>query len=211
MSSIGSKLDAPLIIKQAYDEPANRIRVDAAVSATISDVKITDPDGDTLEINPDGSLNVNIVQPLAVEIDATDGDNIAISDGVDTLAINPDGSINVEGTSSLKPDGSQSFVYNEVLSVGSSTPTIIGIYTALTPRLLNQVSVSGSNIAEYSILLNGSSVISKQRTYFGSALNLEMKLNVGVQLSMSDVITVNVIHFRPSLGDFNSTIYTEDQ
>jgi len=40
-------------------------------------VRITDSDGDELEINPDGSINVN--GSLDVEIDAKDGDNIAIS------------------------------------------------------------------------------------------------------------------------------------
>jgi hypothetical protein len=48
--------------------------------------------GYTLTVEPDGSINVNS------EIDAADGDNIAISDGTNTLAINPDGSINVVTT-----------------------------------------------------------------------------------------------------------------
>lgn len=67
---IVSKLDAPQIIRQAYDETNNRIRVDAAVSATI------------------GTLDVII--------DASSGDNIAIADpsGTNFLLPNPDGSIN---------------------------------------------------------------------------------------------------------------------
>jgi hypothetical protein len=90
-STIDSKLDPGQIIKQAYDEPNKRIRVDATVSASVGDVKIVDGDGDELQVNPDGSLNVNVT------IDAAGGDNIKISDGVDTLAINADGSINVAG------------------------------------------------------------------------------------------------------------------
>jgi hypothetical protein len=105
MSSVGTKLDSNQVIKQVYDEPANRLRVDAAVSATISNVQIEDSDGDKLDINPDGSLNVNIANPMAVEIDAADGDNIAISDGTDTLAVNPDGSINVTGNVDASPSG----------------------------------------------------------------------------------------------------------
>lgn len=45
--------------------------------------------GDTLKIEPDGSINAN------VEIDAADGDNIAIHDAQGhELDINPDGSVN---------------------------------------------------------------------------------------------------------------------
>lgn len=99
MSSIGTKLDANQVLKQAYDEPANRIRVDAIVSASIGSVTIIDSDGDELDVNPDGSINVAITTPIAVEIDAADGDNIAVhdSDG-DELEINTDGSINVQFT-----------------------------------------------------------------------------------------------------------------
>ena len=78
-----------------------RLAVDAAltldtVSVNIDDLEPTkdgvyigDGSGNNLTINPDGSINSN------VEVDAGDGDNIAISDGTNTLAINPDGSINV--------------------------------------------------------------------------------------------------------------------
>lgn len=72
LKPLNTKLDAAQVVRRAYDEVANRIRVDAEVSATI------------------GTVNVII--------DAASGDNIKISDGVDTLQINPDGSINVQVT-----------------------------------------------------------------------------------------------------------------
>lgn len=63
-------LDMPQVIKAIYDEPNNRIRVDAGAT-------------------------FNISGELEVAIDAASGDNIAISDGVNTLDVNPDQSINV--------------------------------------------------------------------------------------------------------------------
>lgn len=111
MSSVGTKLDGNQVLKQSYDDASNRIRVDAAISATLGEVVIKDPQGDHLNVNPDGSINTNIVSPLAIEIDAADGDNIAISDGVDTMAVNNDGSINVNvlnsASSGILPGGLQ--------------------------------------------------------------------------------------------------------
>lgn len=65
-----SKLDPAQIIRKAYDEPNNRIRVDAELSnleveisvdaATGDNVAIANQTGDTfLAINPDGSINTN--------------------------------------------------------------------------------------------------------------------------------------------------------
>ena len=70
LKPLNTKLDAAQVVRRAYDEVRNRIRVDAEVTATI--------------------VTVNVI------IDAASGDNIKISDGVDTLQINPDGSINVQ-------------------------------------------------------------------------------------------------------------------
>lgn len=213
MSSIGTKLDANQVLKQAYNESDNRLRVDAAVSATISDVKISDPDGDTLEINPDGSLNVAVTGPMAVEIDAADGDNIAISDGTHTLNVNPDGSINtqISGNINVKPDGSQFQIYNEVISVASGVLTTVVSHTiAGVNKLLNEVYFSGSNVAEYSLLIN-SSVMMKGRTYFGGSLNEYFTLNQPKKLNIGDVVELKVIHQRPTVGDFNGTLFLEDE
>lgn len=77
-----------------------RLAVDANITAQVpaieveldyesDSVQIGDPNTDaTLKINPDGSIDSN------VEVDAADGDNIAISDGTNTMLVNPDGSIN---------------------------------------------------------------------------------------------------------------------
>lgn len=176
MAGINTKLDANQVIKQTYDEANQRLKVDAQVSATISDVRIEDSDGDELKVNPDGSLNVNIAGgSLQVEIDAADGDNIAISDGTNTLAINPDGSLNVVSSAvTLDPKT----LYAEVLNVASGVTTDILSFTALTDGIISLVDVSGNNIAEYTIEIN-SLVKNKSRTYFGSSLDKQITFGDG--------------------------------
>ena len=93
-----SNVDGNQVLQHAFEDATGRLRVDATVSASVGTVTIQDPDGDLLEVNPDGSINVINTGSTEVEISAADGDNIAISDGVNTLEINANGSINVEQT-----------------------------------------------------------------------------------------------------------------
>lgn len=104
ISPPGTKLDSDQVIRRVYDEPNNKLRVDAEVTAVIGvveviidaasgdNIAIADPSGTNFLLpNPDGSINVNIG---SIQLDASD-DSVAIGDGTDLLAINPDGSINV--------------------------------------------------------------------------------------------------------------------
>jgi len=95
-----TQLDADQVLKQSFDETNDRLRVDASVTAVVagvtldaatSDIAIADRiTGDLLKVNPDGSIDANVV------VSASGGDNIAISDGTHTLDVNADGSINVK-------------------------------------------------------------------------------------------------------------------
>lgn len=99
-----SKLDGLQVLKASFDDAKGRIRVDADITAqditveveldaATDSVRVEDPDtGAHIRVEANGSINVNS------EIDANDGDNIAISDGINTLDVNPDGSINVKTT-----------------------------------------------------------------------------------------------------------------
>jgi hypothetical protein len=91
-----SALDANQVLQHSFDDAEGRLRVDATFSGTVGEVVLKDLDGDFLEINPNGSLNTNILNPIDLEISAADGDNIAISDGTNTVSVNANGSINVE-------------------------------------------------------------------------------------------------------------------
>jgi hypothetical protein len=119
------------------------------------------------------------------------------------------GSFSSNNTTTIKSDGTQTQTYGEVTGVGSSTLTTIISYTALTKRLLKQVHISGSNIATYSVIVNSTTVM-KERTYFGGSLNGVFNFDTGLRLSISDIVYVKVIHSRPMTGDFNATIFTEE-
>lgn len=203
-----SDLDQTQILQRSFDESTDRLRVDAdlTVDSVVVEVEldyhndsvaIGDPSTDgILKIYPNGSIDAN------VEVDAADGDNIAISDGTNTLAINPDGSINVTVEHLVN---SVISIFAQVSSVPSSVLTTIVSYTAVAGDKLKRGVVSGSNIASYDLLLNGST-IDRKRTYFGADLNSDFFFDEGLDLSAGDVIMIKVIHTRPSVGDFNGRI-----
>jgi hypothetical protein len=123
MSSIGTKLDGNQVLKESYDDSSKRIRVDAAVTASLGEVVIKDPAGDLLNVNTDGSLNVNLINPISIEVDAADGDNISIKDvtGTNSLDVNIDGSINItDNGSSLTVDA----VDLDIRNLSSSTDSV---------------------------------------------------------------------------------------
>lgn len=93
---VPSQLDANQVLQHAFDDATGKLRVDATVTASVGNVTIQDDDGNELSVNPDGSIDVNLVGDTSIEISAADGDNIAISDGTRTLDINPDGSLNAQ-------------------------------------------------------------------------------------------------------------------
>ena len=135
-----------------------------------------------------------------VEISASDGDNIAISDGTNTLIVNPDGSINVKFQ---EPSVINEF--NEINSVSSGVTTSILSYTALDDGKLKQISVSGSNIAMYEILVD-SNLVDKCYTYFGGSLNYIFDFKDGYDITSGQNILVRVTHNRPFVGDFNARL-----
>lgn len=93
--------------------------------------------------------------------------------------------------------------YSEQLSVPSSTSTLIGTYTATENILLQKIDFSGTNTAEYVLLVDGD-IIEKKRTYFGGTLNDLFNFKDGLPIGTGQVIEIYVIHYRPYAGDFNS-------
>jgi hypothetical protein len=224
LAPINSKLDADQVLRRAYDEPNNRLRVDAQVTATIGtinvvidaasgdNIKISDG-VDTLDINPDGSINVkttinhttsstrlgdgtNLITSTAAGlkqgldvnvINQTNGSTI-ITDGTDNLNVNPDGSINViiTGGSTTSINYTSIYNFNEINSVTSNSLTLLQTYTVPVGKkgYLQRVDFSGENIAKYIIKLNGSTLDIK-RTYFGNQLNGEFNFIDSNDLGMN--------------------------
>lgn len=107
-----TKLDSNQVLKSAYDEVSQSLRVLASLGpgsvildAATSSIKIGDGT-DFLSVNGDGSINANVV------VSAAGGDSIIVSDGVDNLAINSDGSVNVNGLAEIR-DKMASNIINE--------------------------------------------------------------------------------------------------
>ena len=157
-----------------------------------------------------GTVNANVeVQLSAKDNDPHPGDvhdSIRIGDGTNEAEINPDGSFNV----SIVPSATQN-AYGEVTGVLPSDPTNIVTYVAPADKTsyLQKAFVSGENIAQYKVKLNGTTIDTK-RTYFGE-LNEDFDFSDtarGRLLSPGDTIVIEVTHFRPDPSDFNGRIQT---
>lgn len=167
-----TKLSSEQVLQQSFDESNDRLRVDASVSATIGDIQIDAEESDIaikdrvtdnlLKINADGSIDVN------VNINAADGDNVAISDGGNTLNINADGSINVDGVATeAKQD------------VGnSSLSSIDGKLNSVSNRLIVDGSQVTQPISALSLPLpTGASTEAKQDAEIAKLTSIETILN----------------------------------
>lgn len=167
-----TKLDERQIFQGAYDEPTQRIRTESI--ATISNVSID------VDLDP-----------------SEDGVYIADKDTGNELKINTDGSINVNFNA-----GNIASIYAEVTGIATGVTTIISQVTVTQAALLQKIEFSGTNIAEFELVIDGSTE-DKQRTYFGSSLNGKFDFGGGLSLTVGQIVTIYVIHNRPDLGDFN--------
>lgn len=140
-----------------------------------SSIRIAGPNCDNeMEVNDDGSINVNIVDSPSVVVHG--------------LAI----------------------THNEISAVASGAETDIILFTAPpgSGYRVTKIDVSGTNIAQYRIRVNGA-VVSTLRTYWGDGLNDSFRYETfqnGLLLQPGDIIRVTVIHNRPFAGDFEATM-----
>lgn len=168
-----SHLDVHQILQQCFDESEDRLRVDA--SLTISSA---------------------IVEVAISDID----DSIKIGDGSGTyLDINPDGSINVVVTNNGSILTTQ---YFEITGIVQGITTLLASYSAVANRKLQKIEFSGTNIAEYELVIAGITQ-DKKRTYLGSSLNSSFDFNDGLVLTSGQLVEIYVVHYRPFVGDFN--------
>jgi hypothetical protein len=172
-----SRLDSSQVLQGSFDESTGRLRTDSLATVVNADIDVS--------------------------LDATE-DNVAIADpDGDFLAINPDGSINV--VVSATAGSILTSQYSEVTGIVQGITTLIGSYLAVPNRKLQKIEFSGTNIAEYELVINGNTE-DKKRTYFGNSLNGIFDFGEGIPLVSGQLVEVYVIHNRPSLGDFNIRI-----
>lgn len=125
---------------------------------------------------------------------------------------NADGSLNVNVVSVPTVGNVVRNIYSEANAVSSGIMTTVVSYTvsgALTESVLERISVSGDNIAMFTVFVNATQ-IDTRRTYFGGSLNEYFEFTTGTSngyvLTPGDVLTIKVIHDRPTLGDFEGRI-----
>ena len=144
-------------------------------SISISTVEVKGPNGNFIEPNPSGSINVVVVS------EPTAGNTVRN-------------------------------IYNEANSVVSGATTTLVQYTVpggVTNSILERISVSGENIAKYTVFWNGTQ-IDTRRTFYGSSLSEYFEFTTGssdgFSLSPGDVLTVKVLHMKPYVADFEGRI-----
>ena len=201
-----TNLDQQQILQRVFNETDDKLRTEStviveSVTGEVS-VEIDAADGDNIAIsNADGSKKATITTVSSKNgIDANIINPIQVTDGSNTLSLNPDGSINV----SIVPDIIDND-YNEVTSVGTSVLTTILSKTIVNSSKIMLIEVSGSNIAEFTVEIN-SVIKAKARTYFSSGLNYSFDFKDGYIVNPGDLILTRVIHDRPTVGDFNARI-----
>lgn len=179
-------LDAAQVIQHSYDESENRIRVDIGA-------------------------NVTLGGELEVAISDTD-DSIQIGNGSgQKLAINSDGSINVV-LENEAPTGSSVVrsVYNEVLAVASGTTTQINTYTVPVAKtaVLEKITVSGENIALFTVQLNGTTIDALRTGYItlNGTFDFLTGNSDGYTLVTGDIVTVQTLQMRPSVSNYECRI-----
>ncbi len=172
-----SRLDAGQGLQGAFDEATGRLRTDSVATIQNADIDV--------------ALDA-----------AEDSVSIGDSDGHE-LDINSDGSINV--VLSTTGGGVLKSRYYEVSGVVSGITTLVASYTTTAEVRLQKISFSGTNIAEYELVIDGNTE-DKARTYFGNSLNGAFDFDSGIKLNPGQIINIYVLHNRPSSGEFNARI-----
>jgi len=106
----------------------------------------------------------------------------------------------------LSSSGVPTNVYNEISSIASGSLADIISYTVPAGKTLSLISVgvSGDNIAEYTVVIDGI-IFDKKKTWWGSSNEV---FNIGgFDIAEGLIVKVIVNNFRPSVSNFNARIF----
>lgn len=127
-------------------------------------------------------------------------DSVRIGDGVNEVGVTNDGKLKVETN-----QRDYQVIYSEHSGIANGVSQALVNYTATKEERVRKIEVSGDNIAEYILYLNSAPLVRKF-THFGN-LNTCFEFDDGLILQDTDTIELMVIHYRQSLGSFNSSLF----
>jgi|GEM_PF-2379132 len=167
----------------------------------------------------DGSINIGTVNAeLEVQLSHLDNspnpgdvhDSIRIGGASgNELEVLDDKSINVHVLDTPVANSGLSWSYNEVSAIPSGVETtIITVLGAPVQKRIQKIEVSGENVAEIRVKIDGSTMSKKRlwHTRFDTTFDFEQFAN-GVKLLAGQTLTVTVLHGRSSAGDFETTVW----
>lgn len=190
-----SLLDQTQIIQRVFDGTSDRLRVDAAVSLDVGtlDVAINATD-DSIRIYDSNAAAITLGQK-------TKAQSIPVVFPSDQTIST---TIPANSTFGVLESGTVDTAFAEAFTVGNSILTTVTSYSAVQPTRLKMVEVSGTNIATYTVNVNGTP-IHKKRTFFGN-LDNNFQFSKGFAVDSGDVITIKVLHNQSDPGDFSAFI-----
>lgn len=171
----------------------------------------------TLSISVFDNASTTRIENAEIDVHITDKDtstrqhdSVRIGDGTDEVEVNPDGSFNVNiVNTSVLPEVIRT-PFSSITNLVKNTKTVVGTYIAPVGKksYIQRVTVGGDNIADYTLELNGSSLMRK-RTWFNDALHTTFEFDGysenGKELSPGDQLKMYVEHYRNDNGVFENT------
>jgi hypothetical protein len=109
------------------------------------------------------------------------------------------------------PTGTVMSVFSEALAVASSATQTILTYTVPVGKTayLLRADMSGTTIATYNVLVNGSE-FARRRTYWSGEFNEKLEIGNSVEdaykIMAGDIVTIQVTNFRPVSNDFEARL-----
>jgi len=160
----------------------------------------------------DGTVQVGDIRITACDDDPKVGDihssvRIGGTNCANEMEVNNDGSINVNIVNSPNTPGLV-IAHNEISAVASGVEsTIITLVAPVGGYRIQKVEVSGDNYALFRIKLNGTTISNKRSWWceFNETFNFEDFVN-GLLITSGQTLTVTVLHNRPSVGSFETTV-----
>jgi hypothetical protein len=132
-------------------------------------------------------------------------------DGANPIPVEFKEPVDVRITSAPSSTTNTKSIFAEVPAIAAGSETIIVSYTVPASKiaLLQRVTYSGGNIAEYRLYVNGT-LAELKRTNFGSDLSGEMTFigagDEGPKYVPGDVLVLKILHARPYTASFNGRI-----